>query len=154
LSGDFIISFYNETPRSCQGGKIRLSEEALKMKKLIILLCLLIVPSICQAEILDDFKTMRYRLEAGTTFATYKIEYQNLYIAYRKTESTKYKDLIGLYSGLQDVWNEEAQGYNGTTEYYKFYNKFKPYRCNIPNSTIMGEILCTAIKAATELEKQ
>jgi len=123
------------------------------MKRLIILLCLLIVPSICQAEILDDFKTMRYRLEAGTTFATYKIEYQNLYIAYRKTESTKYKELIDLYSGVQDVWNERAND-TGLGQFFKFNDKYKKQSCYVSNEPLMSGVFCTAIEVAKDLEKQ
>ena len=123
------------------------------MKKLLfIMCCLLIMPSVCNAELLDNFKELRYRLEAGTNFRDYNTAYQDLYIAYRKANNDKYKELMDLYSSFRDVWDDQIQG-NSMDNRANFYKKYHNQSCKqtLDQSAILSYI-CDTIKYAPKLE--
>jgi len=123
------------------------------VKKLIILLCLLFIPSVCSAEILDDFKSMRYRLEAGTNFRDYSTAYQQLYIEYRKSNNPKYQDLMNLYKELTESWAENIEG-GSVTNYSSFVTKYRDNSCDASKLTSVSVLLCYTVKSAIKIENE
>jgi len=124
------------------------------MKKLIILLALLIIPSICQAEILDNFKEMRYRLESGVNFRDFNTAYQQLYIDYRKTNDPKYKDLMDLYTGLKQIWANRIDNIYDVQVENRFVAKYPDNQCYTIRGMLIGDITCATLKWSEKLEKQ
>ena len=107
---------------------------------------------------LNKFKEIHYRLEAGLSFNEYFLACQQLYMDYKKTNADKYHDLIQLYMDLKDQWYAEILSNKAHCNYYDYlvwktkYNKmtecFNLGKANIKN------IICEVLEKSTHLENE
>jgi hypothetical protein len=107
--------------------------------------------------LLDKFQEMHRRLAAGLSYRDYFQAYQQLYSAYKKENTEKYRDLIDLYKNLWDLWYAEMHSNHSRYDYYD-YLVFRAKYDNITECFNVGKIniknaICTVLEKSLEIEK-
>lgn len=105
---------------------------------------------------LNRFKELRARLEAGLSYKEYLSAAQQLYLDYKKANGDKYHDLIKLYMDLKDRWYAEILSNTSRYDYYDYLVWKAKYdqltHCFNLGKTNIKNAICEVLEKSIALE--